>query len=141
MVYNSGSQPGVRGFPRVREISRGVRQIFISLRLLKSKTEIVSKILKRGTRVFYFLLRGTQAKKGLEPLVYSTEGLNTIRLFSTINKYKLTLMRVRQFLFFCLNVISQKLGTATMWNSNLLSHWGRILFYFFQTLVKCDVGK
>jgi len=72
VLYISGSQPGVRVPPGVREKPRGVRQIFISLRLLMKKTEVVSKKIQRGfpKLVFFFLLRGARTKKGWEQLLY-----------------------------------------------------------------------
>ena len=73
MVYVSGSQPGVRVPPWVREKSLRVRQIFIKLRFtLKLYHKKPFRYLLRGTRVFFFLLSGTLAKKRLRtaPLVY-----------------------------------------------------------------------
>jgi len=43
MLYISGSQPGVRVPPGVREKSRGLRQIFIILILMMKKSKVASK--------------------------------------------------------------------------------------------------
>ena len=44
---------------------QGVRQLFISLKMSIKKHKIASKILLRGTWVFFFLFRGTRVKKRL----------------------------------------------------------------------------
>ena len=43
MLYISGSQPGVRAPPGVREKSRGLRQIFIILILIMKKSKVAPK--------------------------------------------------------------------------------------------------
>ena len=65
-LYSSGSQPGVRGPPLVRDQFEGVRQ--------KLKVVNAPLISYQGVGEFhFFLFIGTTAEKGLEPLLYTLQ--------------------------------------------------------------------